>query len=350
MEERKLSASKKLVFTMITLIIGATFVFAAGEILVRTFNPQVICDPRTNYSAKYGMMWPAEKTINNELPGHWKFTYTINRHNNRGPAHAISDSYTKKNIVILGDSNAFGQGVNDKEEFASIMAQQLDREYNVINLSNSGWGLTQEIRRFYDFGILYKPRIVVLQFCRNDPSDNFLFKVTQIENGQFVFKNSTNEINCLKKHLSNSIVQKSSLYNLFRAFTRRYFFHKTILENVQKTNQVDLERNELHIKQNFYNDLLTLFAKDLKSKGTQLIMISVNNELNEHPLIKKKVAELDSLQLLNYQETENWFTHSAAYSSPEGHRWGKKAHRIIGNELVNLIVNNQYSNSSFGKQ
>jgi hypothetical protein len=40
-----------------------------------------------------------------------------------------------------------------------------------------------EIRRYYDTGAAYDPRIVVLQFCDNDPSDNLANRVTVVENG-----------------------------------------------------------------------------------------------------------------------------------------------------------------------
>ena len=53
--------------------------------------------------------------------------------------------------------------------------------YNVINLGGSGWGLTQEIKRFYEFGQLYHPKVIILQFDETDPKDNFNYKLVEVE-------------------------------------------------------------------------------------------------------------------------------------------------------------------------
>ena len=57
----------------------------------------------------------------------------------------------KPNIVLLGDSYTFGFGVNDGNEFAAVMSRELSSDYNIINTGVGGWGLTQQIRRYYEF-------------------------------------------------------------------------------------------------------------------------------------------------------------------------------------------------------
>lgn len=109
-----------------------------------------------------------------ELPGKWRFTYKINEYGYRGASVGISSKYFETNIVILGDSYSFGHGVQDGEEYAAVMNGILKEHYNVINLAVGGYGLTQEIRRYYAFGQLYQPRLVLLQFAENDPEDIFL--------------------------------------------------------------------------------------------------------------------------------------------------------------------------------
>ena len=138
----------------------------------------------------------------NACPGRWEFTYTTNEYQYRGLPVPISNIYEKENIIVLGDSYSFGQGVNDGDEYPAIIDAQLKEDFNVINLSVGGWGLTQQIRRYYEFGQLYSPKIVLLQFCANDPHDNFKNMVTIIENGRFKFQNSNNTINFVKKFLS----------------------------------------------------------------------------------------------------------------------------------------------------
>lgn len=338
MSENRLTLKKKLFFTLLTGVFVLLITFVLGELLIRNFYPQVIMGPRVNYSENYGVIWPKNITVTNQLPGEWKFTYRTNENHSRGKALSLSNCYDKKNIVVLGDSYAFGQGVNDNEEFASVLAQKLKEDYNVINLSVSGWALTQQIRRFYEFGQLYNPELVILQFCENDPWGNLYFKVTEIEDGKFVFKNSLGSSNKLKRSLSNSFIQKSCFYSLIRKLISGSFLNKKMIGNVIGETVEGDEKRKISKREQFHSDLLELFAKDLKSKGIPLFLIAPHNEIDLYPSIEKKVTELDSLDFLTYYETEDWFEDGVDYSSPEGHHWGTKGHYVIGEELSEIIA------------
>lgn len=338
MSENRLTLKKKLFFTLLTGVFVLLIVSVLGELLIRNFYPQVIMGPRVNYSENYGIIWPKNISVTNQLPGEWEFVYTTNENHSRGEALSISNSYDKKNIVVLGDSYAFGQGVNDNEEFASVLAQKLREDYNVINLSVSGWALTQQIRRFYEFGQLYDPELVILQFCENDPWGNLYFKVTDIEEGKFVFENLNNSSNKLKRSLSNSFVQKSCLYSLIRKLISGSFLNEKMIGNVLGENTDASKITKISKREQFHSDLLELFAKDLKSKGVPLFLIAPHNEIDLYPSIERRVAELDSLDCLTYYETEDWFEEGVDYSSPEGHHWGTKGHYVIGDKLSEIIA------------
>ena len=293
--------------------------------------------PRWKFSEKYGAELFKNKKMVHEKLGRWKFIYTINDYQYRGRLTPISKEYSRENIIILGDSYSFGTGVNDGEEYASIMAEKLQGQYNVINLSVGGWGLTQQIRRYYEFGKLYLPKIVILQFCRNDPRDNFKNKVVIIENGKLKFQNSSNTINWIKKYLSNSIIQKSQIYNLFRDNLYRLLAKKIINEDIALYRKSDGTGNEVLPEEQFYNELLEIFVNDLNQKDVAVIMISVDNQLSSYPAIKSKVSELNSKKLIDYIEVMSWLKKVKNYATPEGHRWGKIAHNIIGVNMAEII-------------
>lgn len=338
MSENRLTFKKKLFFTLLTGVFVLLIISVLGELLIRNFYPQVIMGPRVNYSENYGIIWPKNITVTNQLPGEWRFTYTTNENHSRGEALSLSNRYDKKNIVVLGDSYAFGQGVNDNEEFASVLAQNLKEDYNVINLSVTGWALTQQIKRFYEFGQLYDPELVILQFCENDPWGNLYFKVTEIEDGKFVFKNSQNSANKLKRSLSNSFLQYSCLYSLGRSLFSGSFLNKKLIGNVIGETVEGDEKRKISKREQFHSDLLELFSKDLNDKGIPLFLIAPHNEIDLYPSIKEKVTELDSLGYLTYYESEDWFEEGIDYSSPEGHHWGTKGHYVIGEKLSEIIA------------
>lgn len=310
--------------------------------MLRFLYPCRVLNPRFESSNEYGFMSYKNKTMTHKLPGKWKFIYTTNEYRCRGKFLPISNIYHKNNIIVLGDSYSFGMGVNDGEEYPSILNEIINENFNVINLSCCGWGLTQQIRRFYEFGILYQPKIVILQYCKNDLEDNFRNRVTTVEKDQFVFHPVSNSIIFLNKYLSDSILQESQIYN----YLTHYLFpilKKVVIQNSKQKARID---NKQVIEEDFYIQLMTLFAQDLTKKEIKLILMPVNNEINNNSYLLEKIKDLDNKGYLYYLDIDRWFDEPIEnYQSPEGHLWGKKAHQIIGKKLAAIIsdINSEWS-------
>jgi len=49
------------------------------------------------------------------------------------------------------------------------------------------------------------------------------------------------------------------------------------------------------------------------------------------------VKRLQAEGILEYVDAADWLKGESEYSSPEGHLWGAKAHRIIGEHLGELV-------------
>ena len=102
-------------------------------------------------------------------PGQLDYTLDTNNYGFRGPDWDLSAS--RKNVVILGDSFAFGWGVQWEQTVGKIIEKELqksDRAYQVINLSMPGWDIDLIIRSFELYKNLLKPVAVVYIFCPND--------------------------------------------------------------------------------------------------------------------------------------------------------------------------------------
>jgi hypothetical protein len=312
------------------------FVLVVGELLVRFVSPRPSLYPRWEVSAEYGNLLHPSRTMIHERPGRWRFTYTTNANRCRGDLVPITNSYGTRNIVVLGDSSTFGQGVNDGEEYAAVLGDLLGDEYAVVNLGVAGWGLGQEIRRFYEFGRLYDPELVVLQYSNNDPKDNFRYKVTIIEDGRFKFLRAQPRLGRLKRFLSNSIIQKSQLYNLFRDPIYQLALEGATDRRIQTAAQRDASGTS--VEEVFYGELLELFAADLAGRGVRLIMIARGEDLAERPEIRRAIDELEAVGALKLHDVQEWFAGEENLASPEGHKWGAKAHRIIGERLAQMLT------------
>ncbi len=74
----------------------------------------------------------------------------------------------KKRILILGDSVAFGTGVEQTERFSDILGRDLGDHVEVMNGAVAGYACDQEVLYFESFGRHLRPDIVVLTMTLNN--------------------------------------------------------------------------------------------------------------------------------------------------------------------------------------
>lgn len=75
-------------------------------------------------------------------------------------------------IAVLGDSFAWGFGVENEETFASVL-ESLGDNRETLNFGANGYSNVQEIVRFESEGLKYRPDWAVLFVTWNDLEDNF---------------------------------------------------------------------------------------------------------------------------------------------------------------------------------
>lgn len=301
--------------------------------MVRLIDPQMYLFPRWEYSSRYGSVFPAETTLISSCPGRWKFTYTTNKFGLRGEEISITDQYKKDNIIILGDSFTFGQGVNDGEEYPAVLAAACKDDINVINISCPGWGLAQQLRRYHDLGRLYNPKVVIIQFCGNDLIDNYNNMVAKVVDGKLEYQDVKRKKGWFTIMISkSSILQKSQLYCFIRNL-----INKNIIYRGREKIEEALNKEDIPPHEKLYADLLEAFSRELRQEKIKLIILSPEDAIEWFPYLKKRIDDLEDDGLINYIKIEPWFSGVTDYGSPEGHCWGKKAHDIVGRRLVDVV-------------
>jgi hypothetical protein len=325
-----MSSAKRLTLWTILVVLTVVATIVGLELLVRALDPQAYIHPRYQYSERLSQTLLPSTEMVAAMPGAWRFVYTTSAYGFRAPTMPVSNRYDRPNVVVLGDSYSFGNGVNDGEEYPAVLAGLLGERADIINLGVPGYGLTQEIRLLYEFGQAYDPAIVVLQFSDNDPDDNLFYRVTEVEDGRFVFKADQSLgsfLRDIKTYLSQSRIQRSQLYN---------FLRNTAYETLRERHvEQELSAHEdLRGKQALYNELLDLLVRDLDRRGIDVVLIGVTDHLAQFPRIAAKVQALADVGVLTYLQSEPWFEGMSDYATPEGHAWGAKAHRIAAEHLA----------------
>lgn len=327
------SRRRRVLFRVGLLGLGAIFGLVLAELMLFVAAPQETLSPRYRFSPEYGARPFPNVTMVHSKRGAFHFRYSTNREGFRGPDVPVSNRYVKKNIVILGDSRSFGMGTDDGQQYPYLLQQHLGSETMVINLGCPSWGLTQQIRCFYENGQLYQPKIVILQTNGNDVDDNQINKVTTIVDGKFVFHDSSNSANWFKRYLSASWIQKSNLYNLVRDDLYQWLTRRAV-SLPEQTEQTTLTSDDA---QQFYNELLIAFANDLRDSGIRLILFSHEVDFRSSPAVQEQIRALDDAGLVTHCPLEPWLDGKQGYGSPEGHLLGKLGHEIAADGLAKLL-------------
>lgn len=168
---------KNLIVLLVTIIIMLVLL----EIFLRFFYPQKLYDECYEYSYKNlsnlevdldpVVGWSTKKDYSGcayQPDTNKKIFKTHNLKGVRLNKEIPYEKGNKKRVILLGDSFAYGFGLNDSDTIAIRLQENLGEEYEVIPLGVNGYGTGQEILSFKHEGLKYKPDIVILFLFIND--------------------------------------------------------------------------------------------------------------------------------------------------------------------------------------
>jgi hypothetical protein len=151
-----------------------------------------------------------------------------------------------QNILVFGDSQTFGYGVEEWERFSNRVGSILTPDYNVYNLAMAGWGVDQMYLAFKKYVPLFNPEIVIIAYINSDllrSLQAFALNIRvkkpsfEVKNDVLKVRNKEN-LNMVEKY-QNKISKEVYLVNFFyKNFYRHYYsriLNEKFIEEVIKT-------------------------------------------------------------------------------------------------------------------
>jgi hypothetical protein len=166
-----------LAITVLVLLLGA-------EVVLRvTYHPENL-GTVIRYDSLLGWSLAPNATLTSHDTGRGlHYRMDINSLGLREDEVAMPKPKGRKRILILGDSIAFGSGVEAGERFSDLLKHALPGDVDVINAGVPGWGNDQELL-FYERDLRrLDPDVVVLEFTANNDVVNNELKGPLIEEG-----------------------------------------------------------------------------------------------------------------------------------------------------------------------
>jgi len=158
-----------LAVTLVVLVIAA-------EITLRiVYHPEFLgsvirYDPLLGWSLE-----PNSSLVSVDSQRGFRYRIDVNAHGLRDRDVPPEKPAGRKRVLILGDSFAFGVGLDNGERFSDVLGVVLPDDVDVINAGVPGWGTDQEILFYESVLRRYQPDVVVLQFTgQNDVVNNGL--------------------------------------------------------------------------------------------------------------------------------------------------------------------------------
>ena len=244
---------KEILLLLISSSIAITFSVALGEIYVWFINKSNWATNGARHDRELGWVL----TPNNTFETHGRIS-TINSLGFRSPE--IDSS--RKHVIIVGDSVAFGLGLGDRETLSHYLANQL-KEFQVLNFSVPGYSVDQYYLTLKKHINKTNPAlIVVVIFTGNDIQETRKDNLFGIGKPWFEIKGSSMKV------INNSL-PKYSCTNLFsRSWTIGVLGLKNLAGKICKNNEYDGMNAILQMEK-----ILLKIDKLVSSKNASLLFI-----------------------------------------------------------------------------
>jgi lysophospholipase L1-like esterase len=346
--------SRGILINLSLIIISTLFALFLSETALRLMdlNPLYVSPERDRFW-KYDSLlgWahqPGQEGIF-ETP-QFRTVVRINENGLRDRGHSYERQNDVERILVLGDSFAWGYGVEESERFSQQLEKSLDVE--VINAGVSGYSTDQELLWYRNEGIKYETDLVVLVLAGNDVGDNDRQLVSTIyykpkfviEEGQPVLIGYPVPKTSAQGRFIYSLSQRSALiYFLVQRYFDLISLYNEIKGNSNHANSpvsgINVEREPFKLT----IALLEEMRNVSESKQAKFVIVATDRWWNS-PSEETYEDFIDTLQTKGFLvldvEAMPGFDPGEMLIPDDGH-WSRAGHEFVAEKIKDLIASNQ---------
>jgi lysophospholipase L1-like esterase len=319
------------------------------EILLRTWN--FICQNNlsslyANFIIRNGFFHFEPNTKLTQPERYGDIIYNFNKEGFRDKNY---NPYSKGlNVILLGDSVAFGLGVNQSRIYSALLSNKLNgnpiQNVNIINFAIPGYGGNEQLAVLEKIGLDYRPNLVILNFYMNDYFDALRGEVTTV-NRLVAIKNIL--LNKSMTYMRLRQIFDGLTYWLFHNMRRNYFIESLNDEEPKNIKKYLISHpNDKDVRAFEYLKRINLV---IEQNGSKLLIIITPNEIqlfkNNYDLINERLAIFCKTNNIDfYDMLPDMRAYSAkAYLFNDGIHLAKRGHKFVSELLAKELQVRYYS-------
>ena len=354
--------SRGILINLSLLIFSTLLALFLSEVALRLmgFNPLYVSPERDRFWRYDSLLgWahePGQEGIFETRQFHT--LVRINEKGLRDRQHTYERQNNVKRILVLGDSFAWGYGVEESERFSQRLEQAIGVE--VINAGVSGYSTDQELLWYKNEGIKYETDLVILALTGNDVGDNNRQLVNTIyykpkfviEEGQLVATGYPVPQTSPQGRFIYSLSQRSSLAFFL---TQRYFDLRSLYSETKvNSNPPSSPASSLHTESEPFGLTIALIdemRKIAESRDAKFMIVATDRwwNLPSGATYKDFIHTLQSKGFLVLDvETMPGFNPEEMLIPEDGH-WSKEGHEFVAHQIQGFIESHQLIDQSLAR-
>ena len=346
--------SRSVLINLSLLLLSTLLALILSEIALRLMglDPLYVSPERDRfwkYDALLGWVHEPGQAGIFETP-QFRTAVRINEKGLRDRGHSYERQNDIERILVLGDSFAWGYGVEESERFSQLLEESLGVE--VINAGVSGYSTDQELLWYRNEGIKYETDLVILVLAGNDVGDNDREIVSTIyykprfvlEEDQLIAKGYPVPKTSFQGRVIYSLSQRSALAYFL---SQRYFDLVSLYSKIKvNSDQPNLPGSGVSTKSEPFKltiALLDEMKKTAESRNAKFMIVATDRwwDSAARETYKDFINALqDEGFLVLDVESMPGFDPEVMVIPNDGH-WNQVGHKFVAEKIKVLIESSQ---------